>query len=140
MIKLKPYSSIVLSLAGIILSVIGLYFIFIRPSLLPEDLRYMASSLQNVNEHMPGLANWLQKVFYVLGSFIVTTGVLTIFIAPTSFRKRLPGTAIIVAFAGITSIGLMTVVNFMIGSDFRWVLLAFTLPWIIALILYRFHK
>ena len=117
-----------------------LYFIFIRPPLLPEDMRYMASSLQNVNDNIPGLANWLQKVFYVLGGFIFTTGVLTIFIALTSFRKRLPGTSIIVAFASITSIGLMTVVNFMIGSDFKSVLLIFTLPWIIALILYRLHK
>ena len=138
--NLKPYSSIVLSLAGIILAGMGVYFIFIRPTLLPEDMRYMASSLQNVNDNIPGLANWLQKVFYVLGGFIFTTGVLTIFIALTSFRKRLPGTSIIVAFASITSIGLMTVVNFMIGSDFKSVLLIFTLPWIIALILYRLHK
>ena len=70
--NLKPYSSIVLSLAGIILAGMGMYFIFIRPPLLPEDMRYMASSLQNVNDNIPGLANWLQKVFYVLGGFIFT--------------------------------------------------------------------
>ena len=136
----KPYSSIVLSLAGIILAGMGLYFIFIRPPLLPEDLRYMASSLQNVNDNIPGLANWLQKVFWVMGGYIFTTGVFTVFISTTSFRKRLPGAFGIVALTGISSIGSMTVVNFMLSSDFKWLLLTFILPWVIALILYRIHK
>ena len=140
MINLKPYSSIVLSLAGIILAGIGLYFIFIRPFLLPEDLRYMGSTLQNVKENIPGMANWLQKVFWVMGGYIFTTGLLTVFISFTSFRKHLPGAFSIVALTGISSIGSMTVVNFIIGSDFKWLLLTFTLPWVIALILYRFHK
>ena len=118
----------------------GLYFIFIRPPLLPEDLRYMGSSFQNVNNNITGLATWLQKVFWVMGGYIFTTGLLIVYISCTSFRKRLPGAFGIVALAGISSIGLMTVVNFMIGSDFRWVLLTFTLPWVFALILYRLHK
>ena len=118
----------------------GLYFIFIRPTLLPEDLRYMGSALQNVNDNIPGLANWLQKVFWVMGGYIFTTGVLTVFISFTSFRKRLRGAFGIVVVAGISSIGSMTVVNFMIGSDFKWLLLTFMLPWIVALILYRLHK
>ena len=138
--NLKPYSSTALSLAGLLLAGMGLYFIFIRPPLLPEDLRYMGSALQNVNNNIPGLANWLKKVFWVMGTYIFTTGLLTVFISFTSFRKHLPGAFIIVALAGISSIGSMTVVNFMIGSDFKWVLLAFTLPWVFALILYRLHK
>ena len=100
----------------------------------------MGSTLQNVKENIPGLLNWLQKVFWVMGGYIFTTGLLIIFIALTSFRKRLRGAFSIVALAGISSIGLMTVVNFMIGSDFKWLLLTFTLPWVIALILYRLHK
>ena len=140
MIKLKPYSSSILALGGFLLVAMGIYFVFIRPSLLPEDLRYMKTTLSVIHDSAPDLSVWLQKVFYVLGGFIFTTGVLTIFIALTSFRKRLSGTSIIVALAGITSIGLMKVVNFMIGSDFKWVLLTFTLPWIIALTLYLFHK
>ena len=138
--NVKPYSATTLALAGLLLVGMGLYFIFLRPSLLPEDLRYMGSSLQNVKDDIPGLKNWLQKVFWVMGGYIFATGLLIIFIALTSFRKRLRGAFGIVAFTGISSIGLMTVINFMIGSDFMWVLLTFTFPWIIALILYRFHK
>lgn len=127
-------------MAGLILTAMGLYFIFLRPSLLPEDLGYMGSTLQNVKKNIPGLTNWLQKVFWVMGGYIFTTGLLTVFISFTSFRKRLPGAFSTVALAGISSIGSMTVVNFIIGSDFKWLLLTFTLPWVIALILYRIHK
>ena len=139
-INCKPYSTIALALAGVILVGIGLYFIFLRPSLLPEDLRYMGSMLENVKQNMPRLSNWLQKVFWVMGGYIFTTGLMTIFIAVTSFRSRLPGAFGIVAITGISSIGLMTVVNFIIKSDFKWVLLIFTLPWLIALILYKYKK
>ena len=37
-----PLSSILLMAAGAALVFVGLYFIVIRPSLLPEDVRYMA--------------------------------------------------------------------------------------------------
>ena len=129
-----------LALSGVLLVAMGIYFVLLRPPLLLEDLLYIGSTLQNAKENIPGLLNWLQKVFWVIGGYIFTTGLLIIFIAITSFRKRLRGAFSVVALAGISSIGLMTVVNFMIGSDFKWVLLTFTLPWIIALILYRLHK
>ena len=138
--KLKPYSSTTLALGGLLLASMGVYFIFLRPALLPEDLRYMDTTLKNIKENVPGISRWLQKVFWVMGGYIFTTGLLTVFVSLTSFRIRTRGAFATVAFAGIASIGLMTTVNFLIGSDFRWVLLAFTLPYITALILYRLHK
>ncbi len=140
MIKLKPYSASLLALTGLLLIAMGIYFVLLRPALLPEDLRYMKTTLLVIYDSAPELSAWLQKVFWVMGGYIFTTGLLTVFISLTSFRKRMPGTFSIVALAGISSIGSMTVVNFMIGSDFKWILLTFTLPWVIALILYRFHK
>ncbi len=140
MIKLKPYSVTVLVFAGLLLVVIGAFFILMRPPLLPEDLRYTKTTLPIIDHIAPGLSGWLQKVFWVMGGYIFTTGFLTIFIALTSFRARLSGAFIVIALAGVTSIGLMTVVNFIINSDFKWVLLTFAIPWIVALILYRFHK
>ena len=35
-------SSIVLAMSGVALMGTGLYFLFLRPPLLPEDIRYMA--------------------------------------------------------------------------------------------------
>ena len=140
MIKLKPYSASVLAFAGLLLIVMGIYFVLLRPALLPEDLRYMKTTLSVIHDSAQGLSAWLQKVFWVMGSYIFTTGLLTIFISLTSFRKRVSGAFGIVAITGISSIGSMTMVNFMISSDFKWLLLIFTLPWAIALILYRLHK
>ena len=140
MLKLKPISSSILALGGLLLMLMGVYFIILRSPLLPEDLRYMQSTAASIQNNVAGLSAWLQKVFWVMGSYIFTSGLLIIFIALTSFRKRLPGTFIIVALAGITSIGSMTVVNFIIDSDFKWLLFIFTLPWAMALILYQLHK
>ena len=140
MIKLKPYSALFLSLGEFLLAGMGIYFIFLRASLLPEDSNYIGLPLSSIQYNIPGLSVWLQKVFWVMGAYIFTTGLLTIHTAQTSFRARTPGAFIIVLIAGITSIGSMTIVNFILQSDFKWVLLAFTIPWFIALILYLFHK
>jgi hypothetical protein len=118
----------------------GLYFVFLRPPLLPEDLLYIGTTVEHVKRDTPGLLNWLPKVFWVLGGYIFTTGGLIFFIAFTTFRTRMPGVSLTVFLAGMSSIGSMTVVNFLIDSDFKWLLLLFTLPWAIALIFYRFHR
>ncbi len=140
MINLKPYSASFLTLGGFLLAGIGIYFVFLRPPLLPEDSKYIGLSLSAIQNNIPDLSVWLQKVFWVMGGYIFTTGLLTIYVAQTSFRTRTQGVFIIVSIAGITSIGSMTIVNFILQSDFKWMLLAFTIPWIISLILYHLHK
>ncbi len=140
MSNLKPYSSILLALGGILLMAMGGYFIFLRPSLLPEDLRYMNITIPKLEDTIPNLQTWLQKVFWVMGGYIFSTGGLIIYISQTTFRVRTKGSFTIVAIAGISSIGLMTGINFLIDSNFKWILLAFILPWAIALTLYHLHK
>ena len=140
MLNLKPYSAVVLAFGGLLLILTGLYFIFIRPALLPEDAIYMKSGISTLEKNLPELLKWLQKVFWVLGGYILTSGILTIFIALTTFRMRSYGAFSIVLLTGCSSIGLMTLVNFIIFSDFKWILASFTLPWLSALILFRFHK
>ena len=133
-----PHSSTVLFLGGVILIGLGLYFMFLRPPLLPEDPRYMGSSLEEIRSGFPGLFLWLPRVFFVLGGYMASTGLLTCYLAKTSFRTKAAGVAWIVAATGMTSIGLMAAVNFIIGSDFKWLLLLFTTPW--ALSLWLFHR
>jgi hypothetical protein len=140
MIELKPYSASFLTFGGLLLAGMGIYFVFFRPSILPEDSKYIGLSLSAIQNNIPGLSIWLQKVFFVLGCYIFTTGMLTMYVAQTSFHTRTKGAVIIVSIAGITSIGSMTIVNFILQSDFKFVLLVFTVPWLLALILYSFHK
>ncbi|WP_298934269.1 hypothetical protein [uncultured Ramlibacter sp.] len=133
-------SSSALTLGGVILIGLGLYFIFIRPALLPEDPRFMGTSLEQIRSSFPGLLLWLPRVFWVMGGYMVSTGLLTCYLARTSFRSRTPGAVWVAAVSGLTSIGLMVVVNFIIDSDFKWLLLAFTAPWVAALLLYVREK
>ena len=126
-------SWIVLAAAGTAVIGIGLYFIFLRPPLLPEDLRYMALSAAQLDIVRLPLAGWLTHVFIVLGGYAVATGVLAITLAATSFRARSRGAAIGAAIGGAASIGLMAAVNFAIRSDFQWVLLSIALLWLCSL-------
>ncbi len=87
MIKLKPYSALFLMLGGFLLAGMGIYFFF-RPSLLPEDSNYIGLSLSTIQNNIPGLSVWLQKVFWVMGCYIFTAGLLTMYVARTSFRIR----------------------------------------------------
>ena len=67
-------SAVLLALGGILLSVMGLYFVLIRPPLLAEDLRYMQTTLPTIQEKIPGMIGWLSRVFTVLGGYIFTSG------------------------------------------------------------------
>lgn len=136
MTRFKPYSATALALGGGILAGLGLYFAFLRPPLLPEDLRSIGASLALIESTLPGLLTWLQRVFRVMGGYIFANGVLTIWVALTSFRKRERWAFAAVAVAGASSIALMVAVNFIIDSDFKWLLLGFALPWLLALCLY----
>jgi hypothetical protein len=100
----------------------------LRPPLLPEDVRYIGTSLPDVERAVPGLAAWLQKVFWVLGGYVVSAGLFTVYLAATSLRTGQVAVPLL-ALAGLTSIGWMTVVNFVIDSDSKWPLLGLAVLW-----------
>jgi hypothetical protein len=131
----KPWtpSSIVLIMAGVTLIGVGLYFILLRPPLLPEDVRYMALPAAQLDILRPRLEPWLTHVFRVMGGYILATGVLAVTLAATAFRAHQKGAVIGALIGGSASIGWMAVVNFMIGSDFKWVLLGMALLWACSL-------
>ena len=138
--KIWPLSSIILAAAGIALVGTGLYFIVLRPPLLPEDLRYMGLSAGQLDIVRPRLEAWLSNVFLVMGGYVLATGVLTATVAATSFREHHWGAAIGVLIGGAASIGLMAAVNFIIGSDFKWVILFMALLWASSMGLFWFEK
>ena len=126
-------SSIILAVAGITLVGAGVYFIVLRPPLLPEDIRYMGLSAADLGAVRPRLEAWLTHVFRVMGGYVLATGVLTITLAATSYRAHHWGAGIGALVGGAASIGWMAVVNFMINSDFKWSLLAMALLWAASL-------
>ena len=134
--KTRPVSAWLFVFCGIWLVGLGLYFIFLRPPLLPEDPRFMGTTLTQVQASVPGLQRWLSKVFTVMGGFMASTGVLTIFMALAAIPARLPGTSWAIALSGVLSVALMSATNFAIHSEFKWVLLAPALAWLAGLALY----
>lgn len=114
--RLDLAGRIIISMTGLILMGIGLYFIFFRPSLLPEDLQFMQIDT-TIFERIPLLKDWLGNVFTVLGGFALTTGFLKIIFA-TKFSTKSLILPIFVAW--LSSDALMAVVNFKIHSNFRW--------------------
>ena len=112
----------------------GAYFAFLRPPLLPEDLRYVGASLAQIQSAIPGFLPWVSRVFGVLGGYLFATGVLTFYLAAASFHDTKPLPTAVVAISGSASIGWMAVANFLIDSDFKWLLLAFVLPWLVAVV------
>lgn len=129
-----PISMFIFIACGIWLIGLGLYFMFLRPPLLPEDLRYMGTSLGEIQSAMPGLERWMQRVFTVMGGFMMGAGVLTILAVINASAVRKKWTWIVLALAGLFTVGTMSLTNFQLNSDFKWLLLIPSLLWIIGLV------
>ena len=114
----------------------GCYFVFFRPALLPEDLSYIGTSEVEVNRQLPGLTRWLHKVFIVLGGYIITAGSLMIYLGIAENNRNSAALNSATLISGLTSIVTMTVINFIIDSDFKWILLLLTTPWVFSLFTY----
>ena len=132
--KNRHVSTWMLFACGVWLVGLGLYFIVLRPPLLPEDSRFMGTTLAQIRTAVPGLENWLKKVFTVMGGFMASTGVLTVFVATIAMPPRLKGASWAIALSGVLTVALMSATNFALHSDFRWLLLVPALVWLAGLV------
>ena len=123
-----------LTACGVVLVLIGGFFVAARPPLLPEDARYLGSSVEDLIDVVPALSGWLRRVFWVLGGYVATTGILVVYVARTSLGTSSAAGIVVLTAAGVTSVGWMTLVNFMIRSAFRWALLALCAMWAVGLL------
>ncbi len=136
-LPVQKIALLLLAACGVFQTSMGLYFIGLRPSLLPEDERFIGLSLNALSRTVPGLLVWLDRVFVVLGGHVIATGhltILTINLLWTAQRNTRTAVCLLLA-AGIASAVLMSAVNFAIASAFRWVLLWPALAWITAVVL-----
>lgn len=122
-------------IGGAVVIGIGGFFLFARPALLPEDLRYLDRTDTEIDAAIPGLRGWLRLVFIVLGGYAAATGILTLYLAATEIGDASPSAVAVLAGAGACSIGVMAVVNFLLHSAFRWLLLVAAALWIAAAIM-----
>jgi hypothetical protein len=129
-------ASLTLAAVGIYQVCLGLYFIILRPSFLPEDARFAAVDPSVLRTVAPHIEAWLDLVFTVAGGQMSAVGVLLLASAWTMHRRQTLGAFEIAAFgiAGVLSVAFMSAVNFALGSDFRWPLLVPVLLWIAAML------
>lgn len=119
----RQVSTWMLIACGVWLVGLGLYFVVLRPPLLPEDLRFLGATLAQIRAAVPGIEGWLENVSTVMGGFMAGAGVLTVFVAINPV-PWLQGTSWAIAFAGALTVALMSATNFALDSDFKWLLLA----------------
>lgn len=130
------FSGKVFTVCGLWMVALGAYFLFLRPALLPEDFRFMESSAETLLTAAPGLLGWLDHVFSVMGGFMVASSALTVIVACRYLAQRSSGTFAAMTLSGGSSVVLMSATNFMLHSDFRWMLLLPALLWISGLLCY----
>ena len=134
--RIRRASSWMFIACGVWLVALGVYFIILRPPLLPEDSRFIGTTLEQLRIAAPGLENWLQKVFIVMGGFMSGAGVLTVLVATVVVPGNFKGTAWALTLSGALTVVLMSAINFALLSDFRWLLLVPALAWISGLVLF----
>ncbi len=125
---------------GIWLVGLGAYFVLLRPPLLPEDPRFMGSTLPQIRAALPGLDSWLNHVFNVMGGFMAGAGALTAYLALTAVPARTPGAGIVLALVGLATVVTMSWTNFAIDSSFKWVLLVPALLWAAGVVCYGLER
>ena len=126
-----------IGVCGVYQVAVGLYFSALRPALLPEDFRFLATGEASLHAGVPKLETWLHLVFVVLGGQMAAVGALVvgsslrIFHAQVRNRREL----VWLGAAGLLSVGTMAGVNFALRSDFRWLLIAPGVAWSAGLVL-----
>ena len=125
---------------GVWLIALGAYFALLRPALLPEDPRFMGSSLVQIKTALPGLGRWLNRVFVVMGGFMVASGLLTAFLALTAVVARRRGTGLVLLLTGLATVVTMSWTNFAIDSNFKWLLLVPAVLWFAGLASYVLER
>jgi hypothetical protein len=126
-----------LALAGTTLVGAGLYFIFLRPPLLPEDVRYMGPVGSGARRHQAAPGGVVDAGVPSHGRLRDCNRCSDRDPGATSFRTHHSGAGI-GALVGAASIGWMALVNFMISSDF-WSLLAMAVMWAASLAVFWFE-
>ena len=136
----RRLSLLIFVVCGIWLVGLGCYFALLRPALLPEDPRFIGTSLAQIQSTVPGLERWLDRVFVVMGGFMAASGLLTAFVAVTAVPARRKGTGSVLLLAGLATVVTMSWTNFAIDSNFKWILLVPALLWLVGSVSYALER
>jgi hypothetical protein len=133
---MRKFALGLLGACGVFQIGMGLWFIVVRPPMLPEDEIFTGMRREALDRAAPAFATWLDWVFTVLGGHAASSGLLVLLAAVLLWRRAVePVALLLLVAAGGVSAMLMSGVNFAIHSDFRWLLLLPALTWLTAIVL-----
>lgn len=95
----------------------GLYFMALRPALLPEDLRFTGLHQPEV---APALARWLRIVFRTWGGFVVGLGLMVVGHGAAYLVNRPALSRIGMAAGCVFAFASFVLSNIQLRSDFLW--------------------
>ena len=112
------------ALSGILLLVLGLltmgtavFFLVLRPALLPEDIRHTGIDPGTLP---PAFLEWLGTVFRTWGGFIAGFGVLLLGIGGFLLSGRARCLYWATAIGAVVAFGRFLLSNILLDSDFLW--------------------
>lgn len=112
------------ALSGILLLVLGLltmgtavFFLVLRPALLPEDIRHTGIDPGTLP---PAFLEWLDTVFRTWGGFIAGFGVLLLGIGGFLLSGRARCLYWATAIGAVVAFGRFLFSNILLDSDFLW--------------------
>ena len=124
----RPTSGPIDRVGGALLLVLGvlalgtsIYLVFLRPPMLPEDLRFTGAVPQSLT---PRMAEWLHVVFRTWGSFVAGFGLLLIAIGVHLLTGREEALRRGAAAAIVIAFGTFLASNVRLASDFLPVIAA----------------
>jgi hypothetical protein len=132
---LERVSRTLFVVCGLWLTALGLYFMLLRPPILPEDIAYLGTTAARLASDLPGLERWTNHVFNVMGGFMIGAGVLTMYLSVAVSLQGNRWRWRALTAAGLFMVGVMSYTNFQLNSDYKWLLLLPVVAWSAASLL-----
>jgi len=116
-IRCSPAAASLSAVLGVLTVGTGVYFIALRPSMLPEDVRRTGVSHASLP---PAFTEWLSIVFRTWGGFMVGLGIVLITAGPLLRRGNARWLRGGIAVGVLVAFGSFLASNLQLRSDFLW--------------------
>ncbi|HEY8914458.1 hypothetical protein [Lacisediminihabitans sp.] len=120
-VRKDALSGAITCVLGVLTLGVGVYFLILRPALLPEDIRYTGI---DPNTLPPAFVDWLGIVFSTWGGFIAGFGITILGIGVFMLSGRAVWLYLGIAVGVLVAFGRFLLSNIMINSDSLWLIAA----------------
>lgn len=118
---------------GVLTLAVGVYFLVLRPALLPEDIRYTGI---DPNSLTPAFIDWLGIVFSTWGGFLAGFGVTVLGVGVFMLSGRAVWLYLGAAIGVLIAFGRFLLSNIIINSDSLWLIASlFVLAIVLSILL-----